>query len=172
MLDLIAFLAGTITDFNLKVDNRTGFYPGEDTVALSGETENRVMVSGIWCYATYKAIDRFLIYGDKGSVEFSYYDNAAPIRIETLADGDAVAHEGVMGGVRKEAELVQEELCPPVESYPGNGQIQDIVDVLRGVPGAECTSTLDNAMNTLRITWAAHELRAKQRGEASETRSE
>lgn len=112
------------------------------------------MVSGIWCYATYKAIDRFLIYGDKGSVEFSYYDNAAPIRIETLADGDAVAHEGVMGGVRKEAELVQEELCPPAESYPGNGQIQDIVDVLRGVPGAECTSTLDNAMNTLRITWA------------------
>lgn len=169
MLDLIAFLAGTITDFSLKVDNRTGFYPGEDTVVLSGETENHVMVSGIWCYATYKAIDRFLIYGDKGSVEFSYYDNAAPIRIETLADGDAVAHEGVMGGVRKEADLVQEELCPPVESYPGNGQIQDIVDVLRGVPGAECTSTLDNAMNTLRITWAAHELRAKQRGEACET---
>lgn len=85
MLDLIAFLAGTITDFNLKVDNRTGFYPGEDTVAFRARPKTRVMVSGIWCYATYKAIDRFLIYGDKGSVEFSYYDNAAPIRIETLA---------------------------------------------------------------------------------------
>ncbi len=166
MLDLIAFLAGApITDFSLKVDNRTGCYPGEDTVALSGETRNHVMVSGIWCYATYKAIDRFLIYGDKGSAEFSYYDNAAPIRIETLANPEAIAHEGVMGGVRKEAELAVEELCPPVESYPGNGQIQDIVNVLRGVPGAACSSTLDNALSTLRITWAAHELRAKQLAE-------
>ena len=163
MLDLIAFLAGgPIVDFSLKVDNRTGCYPGEDTVALSGETASHVMVSGIWCYATYKAIDRFLIYGDKGSAEFSYYDNAAPIRVETLADPAAVAHEGVMGGVRKEADLVVEELCPPVESYPGNGQIQDIVNELRGVPGAVCSSTLDNALNTLRITWAAHELRAQQ----------
>ncbi len=166
MLDLIAFLAGgPIADFSLQVDNRTGCYPGEDTVALSGETENHVMVSGIWCYATYKAIDRFLIYGDRGSAEFSYYDNAAPIRIETLVDPEAVAHEGVMGGVRKEAELVVEELCPPVESFPGNGQIQDIVDELRGVPGAVCTSTLDNALNTLRITWAAHEQRAHQLAE-------
>lgn len=163
MLDLIAFLAGgPIADFSLKVDNRTGCYPGEDTVALSGETASHVMVSGIWCYATYKAIDRFLVYGDKGSAEFSYYDNAAPIRVETLANPAAVAHEGVMGGVRKEADLVVEELCPPVESYPGNGQIQDIVNELRGVPDAVCSSTLDNALNTLRITWAAHELRAQQ----------
>ena len=53
-------------------------------------------------YTSYKAIDRFLIFGDKGSIEFPYYDNAAPLVLETIA-GDpenAIAHEGVMGGVR------------------------------------------------------------------------
>lgn len=162
MLDLIAFLTGTITDFKLEVGNATHCYPAEDTVSLSAVTEAGVMVSGIWCYATYKAIDRFLIYGDAGSVEFSYYDNAAPLHIETLADVSAVAHEGVMGGVRKEAKLITEELAIPQESYPGNGQIQDIVNELLGKPGCICTSTLDNALNTLRITWAAHQQRQKQ----------
>ncbi len=156
MLDLIAFLTGTITDFKLEVGNETGCYSAEDTVSLAGVTENNVMVSGLWCYATYKAIDKFLIYGDKGSVEFSYYDNAAPLRVETLADKDAVAHEGVMGGVRKEAEMKVELVEVPEESYPGNGQIQDIVNELLGVSGVVCSSTLDNALNTLKITWSAH----------------
>lgn len=156
MLDLIAFLVGHFTDFKLEVGNETHCYEAEDTVSLSAKTENNVMVSGLWCYATYKAIDRFLIYGDKGSVEFSYYDNVAPLRLETLVDRNAIAHEGVLGGVRKEAELKEEFIAVPEESYPGNGQIQDIVDELRGVPGAVCSSTLDNALKTLKVTWTAH----------------
>ena len=171
MLDLIAFLAGTITDFNLEGRQSHGVLTQAKTRLLfRARPKTALWFRGFGATPRQKAIVPIPLFMEtREGVEFSDYDNAAPIRIETLADGDAVAHEGVMGGVRKEAELVQEELCPPVESYPGNGQIQDIVDVLRGVPGAECTSTLDNAMNTLRITWAAHELRAKQRGEASET---
>ena len=34
---------------------------------------------------------------------------------------------------------------------------QDIVNELRGVPGAKCYSTLDSAMRTLRITCTARE---------------
>lgn len=168
MLDLIAFLAGTITSFKLEVGNETHCYQAEDTVSLAGVTENQIMVSGLWCYATYKAIDKFLVYGDKGSIEFSYYDNAAPLRVETLVDENAVAHEGVMGGVRKEAELKVDLISVPEESYPGNGQIQDIVNELRGVPGVVCSSTLDNALNTLKITWAAHLQREEQRKEMCE----
>lgn len=163
MLDLIDYLAGPLTDFKLEVTNETGFYPGEDAVSLSGITENRVMVSGTWCYATYKAIDRFLIYGDKGSVWFSYYDNAAPLHFEALADKNAVAHEGVMGGVRKEAEMKTWDVTPEVQEYPGLGQAQDIVDELRGIPGAQCYSTLDSAMRSLRITCAAREQMKKLR---------
>ena len=168
MLDLIDYLAGPLTDFKLEVSNETHCYKDEDVVSLSGITANRVMVSGIWCYATYKAIDRFLIFGDNGSMEFSYYNNAAPLHIETLPDDPEarVAHEGVMGGVRKEPEMQHQDITPRVDEYPGLGNMQDIVNDLLGVPGCTCTSTLENAMRTLRITCTAHkqmeELNAKR----------
>ncbi|MDO4400435.1 MAG: Gfo/Idh/MocA family oxidoreductase [Coriobacteriia bacterium] len=160
MLDLVDFLVGPIEDFKLEVSNETGCYPAEDVVALSGKTESRVMVSGLWCYATYKAIDRFLIFGDAGSIEFPYYDNAAPLRLETIAGGAGaqVAHEGAMGVVREGPELVVREVETPSDPYVGLGQVQDIVDELRGIPGRTCKSTLDSAMRTLRITYAAEEL--------------
>lgn len=165
MLDLIDFLAGPLTDFKLEVTNETHCYPGEDAVSLSGITDKRIMVSGTWCYATYKAIDRFLIYGDAGSVEFSYYDNAAALHFEALADANAIAHEGVMGGVREEAELKAWDVSVPVQSYPGLGQVQDIVDELRGVPAAACRSTLDSAMRSLKITCTAREQMARLRAQ-------
>ena len=160
MLDLIDFLVGPLTSWNLEVTNETGCYPREDAVALSGFSENHVMVSAIWCYATYKAIDRFLIFGDAGSIEFPYYDNAAPLRLECLAGDPAshIAHEGVMGGVREEAPLEMREIETETQAVPGLGQIQDIVDELLGVPGAQCFSTLDSAMRSLRITDAAEQM--------------
>lgn len=160
MLDLVDYLVSPFTDFKLEVTNQTGYYEGEDAVSLAGITSTGVIVSGIWCYATYRAIDRFLIFGDAGSIEFSYYNNAAPLRLEYFAPGqqDLVAHEGVMGGLRKEPEYEVVEIHIPTDEYPGMGQIQDIVDELRGVPGAVCTSTLENALRTLRITCTAREL--------------
>ena len=62
-----------------------------------------------------------------------------------------------MGGVRKEAEMKTWEVAREVQAYPGLGQAQDIVNELRGVPGAKCYSTLDSAMRTLRITCTARE---------------
>ena len=165
MLDLIDFLAGPLNDVKLDVTNETGCYPGEDAVSLSAITDARVMVSGMWCYATYKALDRFLIFGDKGSIEFSYYDNAAPLRLETLPEGSEQAHEGIMGGVRAEPEMQVTEVTMRQDPYPGLGLMQDIVDELRGVPGARCASTIDSALRTLRITWTAHEQMAALRSE-------
>lgn len=157
MLDLVDFLVGPLTSFQLEVTNETGCYEREDAVTLSGITEGRALVSGLWCYAAYRAIDRFLIFGDAGSMEFPYYDNAAPLHIETLADRNAVTYEGVMGGVRAEAELAAYDITPPLDEYPGLGQIQDIVDELRGKPGCVCYSTLESAMRTLRITYQAEQ---------------
>lgn len=157
MLDLIDFLVGPLVDAKLVVTNETGCYPGADAVTLAGFTQDRVMVSATWCYATYKAIDHFLVYGDEGSIEFPYYDNAAPMRLETVAGGAAsqVAHEGVMGGVRKGPDLEVREVAPALDAYPGLGLMQQAVDELRGVPGRICASTLDSAMRTLAITDAA-----------------
>lgn len=160
MLDLVDFLVSPLIEFNLAVTNQTGYYEGEDAVSLAAITRSGVIVSGTWCYATYRAIDRFLIFGDAGSIEFSYYDNAAPLKLERFVPGqqDVVAHEGVMGGLREEPEYEIVEIRTSTDEYPGMGQVQDIVDELRGVPGAVCTSTLENALRTLRITCAAREL--------------
>lgn len=159
MLDLVDYLVGPLASWKLEAANMTRCYPREDVVSLSGLTEQGVMVSGLWCYATYKAIDRFLIFGDAGSIEFPYYDNAAPMKLETFAEGSdaAVAHEGVMGGVREEPEMKVTQIPTPTDEYPGLGQMRDIVDELRGVPGAYCRSTLDSAMRSLRITYACEE---------------
>lgn len=164
ILDLVDFLVGQLVDFDVEVTNETGFYEAEDAVALAGKTADGVLVSGSWCYAAYRALDRFLIYGDRGSIEFPYYDNAAPLHVETVAKGASeVGHEGVLGGVREEAPLEVQDVFVDPQEYPGQGQIQDIVDVLRGVPGAECTSTLETALRTLRITCAAREKMEAQR---------
>ena len=167
MLDLIDFLVSPLAEFRLEVTNETGYYEAEDAVTLAGITESGVMVSGMWCYATYRAIDRCLIFGDQGSIEFPYYDNGAPLRLERIPDDqkDVLAHEGVMGGVRAEADLEVVEIPTRTDEYPGMGQVQDIVDVLRGVPGAFCTSTLENAMRTLWITWSARQLMKEKQEE-------
>lgn len=159
MLDLIDFLVTPLVDFKLEVTNETGYYEAEDAVSLAGITESGVIVSGTWCYATYKAIDRFLIFGDAGSIEFPYYDNTAPLRLERFMPGqeNSVAHEGVMGGVREEPEYEVVEIATKSDEYPGMGQVQDIVNVLRGAPNAVCTSTLESALRTLQITWAARQ---------------
>ncbi len=159
MLDLIDFLVTPFADFKVEVTNGTGYYEAEDAVSLAGITESGVIVSGTWCYATYRALDRFLIFGDAGSIEFPYYDNAAPLRLERFAPGQEgfMAHEGVMGGVREEPEYEIIEITPKADEYPGMGQVQDIVDVLREAPCAMCTSTLESALRTLRITWAARQ---------------
>ncbi len=154
MVDLADFLVGPLTSWHVETTNQTKVYPREDAVSLSGMTEDGVLVSGLWCYATYAALDRFLIFGDAGSIEFPYYDNAAPLRLETIAGDVAsqVAHEGVMGGVRKGPDLQVQEIPTRQDEFPGLGQVQDIVDELRGVPGAQCFSTIDSALRTLRIT--------------------
>ena len=157
MLDLVDFLVGPLATYQLETVNETGCYPSSDAVSLMAATADGVLVSGLWCYATYKAIDRFLLFGDEGSVEFPYYDNEAPLRLETVKGGSAsqVAHEGVMGGVREGPELEVREVAPQPDPIVGLGQVQDIVDELLGVEGAYCRSTLESALRTLRITDAA-----------------
>ncbi len=63
-----------------------------------------------------------------------------------------------MGGVREAAPPELREIETETQEVPGLGQIQDIVDELRGIPGAQCYSTLDSAMRSLRITDAAEQM--------------
>lgn len=148
MLDLADFLIGPVADFQIEVSNGTGVYESSDVVSLSALTRTGVMLSGLWCYATYRELDQVLIFGDRGSVAFPYGNNRAPVTVETAA------------GTRT--------IRPFVHPNVGTEQIQDIVDELLGT-GA-CTSTLAAAMRSLRITDAAEKQWRRQRGILQESR--
>jgi predicted dehydrogenase len=130
-LDLIDYLVGPVKEYKFEIANVTGHYTCEDIVSLSMMTEQHVMVSGMWCYAAYESLDRIVIFGDKGSVEFQYGKDNEPMHIRTT-DGKAW------------------DICPFVHPNIGTENIQDIVDELlgRGI----CYSTLESAMRSLKIT--------------------
>lgn len=142
MLDLADFLVGPAADFKVELGNETGVYDAADTVALSMRTTTGVMVSGLWCYATDVEQDRTIIYGDRGSITYQYGRNDAPIRLETV------------DGVR--------EFTPFLHPNVGTEQIQDIVNELLGC--GCCTSTLEAAMRSLRITDFAEKLWKNEKG--------
>lgn len=142
MLDLADFLVGPAADFKVELGNETRVYDAADTVALSMRTTTGVMVSGLWCYATDVEQDRTIIYGDRGSITYQYGRNDAPIRLETV------------DGVR--------EFTPFLHPNVGTEQIQDIVNELLG--HGSCTSTLEAAMRSLRITDFAEKLWKNEKG--------
>ena len=136
ILDLSVFLVGPADNFRLEALNETGFYEGADAVSLSACTETGVLISGLWCYAAYRKLDRVIIFGDKGSITFQYGQNDGPVTIET--------EDGV------------KEIRPFVHPNIGTEQIQDIVDELLGT--GRCASTLESAMRSLRIAEAAEKM--------------
>ena len=95
-----------------------------------------MLISGLWCYAAYRKLDRVIIFGDKGSITFQYGQNDGPVTIET--------EDGV------------KEIRPFVHPNIGTEQIQDIVDELLGT--GRCASTLESAMRSLRIAEAAEKM--------------
>ncbi len=130
-LDLIDYLVGPVKEYKFEIANVTGHYTGEDIISLSMITEQNVMVSGMWCYAAYASLDRIVIFGDKGSIEFRYGKDNEPMHIQ-IADGTSW------------------DICPFVHPNIGTENIQDIVDELLG--RGTCHSTLESAMRSLKIT--------------------
>ncbi|MGI6031760.1 MAG: Gfo/Idh/MocA family protein [Eubacteriales bacterium] len=132
-LDLMDFLLGPIEHFSLEVENRSGFYQAEDMVSLTARTRTGALISGLWLYDAPWDRDEMRIFGTRGTVRFGYWDNESPIRVET-AQGER-------------------SFAPPVPPDVGTAQIQDIVNALRGE--GSCSSTLEAAMRSLRITDAS-----------------
>lgn len=129
-LDLIDYLVGPAVQWSAVTANGTGVYDGEDVVSLSMLTEQQVMVSGLWCYASHDLLDRFVIFGDKGHIEFQYGKDNEPITIRTEAG--------------------EQKITPFVHKNIGTENIQDIVNDLLGC--GVCHSTLESAMRSLKIT--------------------
>ncbi|MEM7314553.1 MAG: Gfo/Idh/MocA family oxidoreductase, partial [Planctomycetota bacterium] len=127
--DLLDCLLGPIVEVHGIGTNRGGAYPAEDNVVAHFRFESGVTGCGNWCFTGSQHIDRLVISGNKGQVEFSIFDDK-PIRVR--------APSGAM-----------EEIHHPFPEHVQEPMIQSIVDEMNG--NGQCPSTGDDAARTTRV---------------------
>jgi predicted dehydrogenase len=87
MLDLVDWFLGPIASVQSVVTNRAGDYDAEDLVSATftaGSGTTRAVGTALWDFAGRQEIDRTIIRGSEGAVEYSTFDDR-PVRV--LRDG-------------------------------------------------------------------------------------
>ncbi|MFB9058234.1 Gfo/Idh/MocA family protein [Mariniflexile ostreae] len=91
-IDLFGHLLGPITEARGMAINQQGLYTAMDAVTGHWVHENGVTGSGSWNFGTAKREDQVEIYGSKGKIRFSVFDEA-PIELETEGQKESVVIE-------------------------------------------------------------------------------
>lgn len=73
-LDLFTFLLGNIKAVDGISTNQAGLYPAKDAITSCWIHENGITGSGTWNFASTGYIDDVTIYGNKGSINFSVFE--------------------------------------------------------------------------------------------------
>lgn len=80
-LDLFTFLLGNISLANGIATNQQGLYSAKDAITANWLHNSGITGSGSWNFGTEKREDKVQIYGSKGKIEFSIF-NEEPIVLE------------------------------------------------------------------------------------------
>ena len=127
--DLLDFLLGPIAKVQGTATNRGGAYPAEDNVVAHFQFESGASGCGNWCFTGSQHVDRLVISGNKGQVEFSVFDDK-PIQL-------------------RDPSGATEEIHRPFPEHVQQPMIQSIVDEMNGV--GTCPSTGADAARTTRV---------------------
>ncbi|MEC8557125.1 MAG: Gfo/Idh/MocA family oxidoreductase [Planctomycetota bacterium] len=127
--DLLDFLLGPIAQVQGAATNRGGAYPAEDNVVAHFQFESGVTGCGNWCFTGSQHIDRLVISGNKGQVEFSVFDD------------NSIQLRDPSGAI--------EEIHHPFPEHVQQPMIQSIVDEINGTD--RCPSTGEDASRTTRV---------------------
>ncbi len=128
MLDLLDFLLGPIASAQGHATNRAGLYPAEDNVVASFTFESGVIGSGSWSFCADAEIDETILYGTKGQIAYSCFDEEPLI---LTRQGDTQCFE------------------IPFSQHVQQPLIQTIVDELNGQ--GRCPSTGISAARTTQM---------------------
>lgn len=131
-LDAMDFLLGPIAAADGRAANQGKLYDAEDLVAGTWVHESGVMGSGVWCFTAHDRVDRCLIVGSKGTIDFEVIESG-PVHLWTAAGRETFNDETPAH--------IQQPL------------IQSVVDELRGV--GTCASTGDSAA---RANWVMDQM--------------
>ncbi|WP_273277419.1 Gfo/Idh/MocA family protein [Maribacter polysiphoniae] len=80
-LDLFVHLLGDISEANGMATNQMGLYTAKDAIMGQWKHESGVLGSGSWNFGCYEREDKVEIYGSKGKIIFSVFDEAPIILI-------------------------------------------------------------------------------------------
>ena len=80
-LDLFAYLLGDIEEVSGIATNQMGLYTAKDAIIGQWKHKNGVLGSGSWNFGCYEREDMVEIYGSKGKILFSVFDEAPIILI-------------------------------------------------------------------------------------------
>jgi len=131
-IDYLDYLLGPVQYAAGIAVNQAGLYPAEDAVAATLSFESGAVATGVWSFATWDDVERAVITGSDGRIEFSFFE-PEPVRLHTSA--------GVEVFDFPTPEHVQQPL------------IQAVVDDLLG--RGECPSTGRSAART---NWAMDQI--------------
>jgi len=74
-LDLFLYLLGGVQDVRGISQNQQQLYAAEDAVSAVWQFQSGCLGSGFWNFAAAQRTDRVVIYGSKGRIEFSVFEN-------------------------------------------------------------------------------------------------
>lgn len=81
-LDLLLYLLGDVVDVCGISLNQQKLYQAEDAVAAVWQFQSGCLGSGFWNFAAAERNDKIVIYGSKGRIEFSVFENE-PVQLFT-----------------------------------------------------------------------------------------
>lgn len=73
ILDILDYLVAPIAKVSGTAVNQAGAYPAEDSVVAHFTFENGAVGAGSWNFSGNKSVDRVLIVGESGEIEFSVF---------------------------------------------------------------------------------------------------
>ncbi|HYE17945.1 MAG TPA: Gfo/Idh/MocA family oxidoreductase [Tepidisphaeraceae bacterium] len=140
-LDLLDFLLGPVNRACGFAANQANLYPAEDVVSGSWVHDTGTVGSGFWCFTAHHREDVVELIGDRGRISFGTFGADQPVVLES--EGEA------------------ESFDVPHPAHIQQPMIQQIVDEIRGLPGAASPSTGHTAART---SWVMDEMLRTWRG--------
>ena len=120
-LDLIHFILGEVVDAFGVSDNQQGLYTSIDAVSASWIHSSGATGAGCWNFGSFGAEDRVEIYGSKGKVSFSVFQEA-PIVLETDKGREEMMIDHPKHVQGPHIEAMRKDLFDPSYQHPSIGK--------------------------------------------------
>lgn len=91
-LDLFTYFLGNIKEAKGISTNQQNLYSAKDAISACWIHENGATGAGNWDFGTYSRVDKVEIYGEKGTIEFSVFDEN-PIKLITKKEQHSLSIE-------------------------------------------------------------------------------